>query len=176
MNGDVTKYRLCYVCPRTKFAYFTSIPLTKQWGDDWDDAPYEHNAGDPYDSHYSRRGSKEKVKHDIVTVAWTAEYRTPNDGHVNSPWSVQAINAGSVAWLIPDPWREGLTPIPAGTELADFVRIIEASGGEVYIPRCHAHAVSRTLTSSSWGPTEVSSDLSGRKPQKEMTINEEEDE
>lgn len=38
--------RLCYV--EGDWAYFTTQPLDKQWGDDWDDAPYEHNAGEPY--------------------------------------------------------------------------------------------------------------------------------
>ena len=38
--------RLCYVSGC--FAYFTSKDLTEQWGDDWNDAPYEHNAGEPY--------------------------------------------------------------------------------------------------------------------------------
>ena len=37
---------LCYVAGN--FAYFTTKPLSEQWGDDWDDAPYEHNAGTPY--------------------------------------------------------------------------------------------------------------------------------
>jgi hypothetical protein len=37
---------LCYVdgC----WAFFTTKPLSEQWGDDWNDAPYEHNAGRPY--------------------------------------------------------------------------------------------------------------------------------
>ena len=30
--------------------YFTS-DLENQWGDDWDDSPYEHNAGPPYETH-----------------------------------------------------------------------------------------------------------------------------
>lgn len=38
---------LCYV--RSPWAYFTTRPLFEQWGDDWNDAPYEHNAGEPYD-------------------------------------------------------------------------------------------------------------------------------
>ena len=38
--------RLCYI--DNCWAYFTTQPLDKQWGDDWDDAPYEHNAGEPY--------------------------------------------------------------------------------------------------------------------------------
>jgi len=26
--------------------------MEKQWGDDWDDVPYEHNAEPPYDNYY----------------------------------------------------------------------------------------------------------------------------
>jgi hypothetical protein len=37
---------LCYVSEN--FAWFTTRSLEEQWGDDWDDAPYEHNAGEPY--------------------------------------------------------------------------------------------------------------------------------
>jgi hypothetical protein len=37
---------LCYV--EGFWAFFTTRPLAEQWGDDWDDAPYEHNAGRPY--------------------------------------------------------------------------------------------------------------------------------
>lgn len=32
--------------------FFTSAPLAAQWGDDWNDAPYEHNAGTPYPDHW----------------------------------------------------------------------------------------------------------------------------
>jgi len=39
--------RLCYV--ERQWAYFTTRPIAEQWGDDWDDAPYEHNAGEPYE-------------------------------------------------------------------------------------------------------------------------------
>lgn len=37
---------LCYV--EGNFAYFTSKPLEETSGDDWDDAPYEHNAEPPF--------------------------------------------------------------------------------------------------------------------------------
>ena len=37
---------LCFV--DKTWAYFTTKPIESQWGDDWDDAPYEHNAGEPY--------------------------------------------------------------------------------------------------------------------------------
>ncbi len=37
---------LCYV--DEPWAYFTPAALTDQWGDDWNDTPYEHNAEEPY--------------------------------------------------------------------------------------------------------------------------------
>lgn len=46
MNKINTAGTLCYVDGNR--AYFTTQPLDQQWGDDWDDAPYEHNAGTPY--------------------------------------------------------------------------------------------------------------------------------
>ena len=37
---------LCYV--DEPWAFFTTQELSKQWGDDWDHSPYEHNAEEPY--------------------------------------------------------------------------------------------------------------------------------
>ena len=53
-------YKLCYI--EKNFAYFTTQDLEKQWGDDWDDAPYEHNAGTPYEPRifYYADGRREK--------------------------------------------------------------------------------------------------------------------
>jgi len=39
------KSALCYVSG--PWAYFTTQALNKQWGDDWDDAPYEQMREDP---------------------------------------------------------------------------------------------------------------------------------
>lgn len=40
------KYRLCYV--HGNVMYFTD-DIRTQWGDDWDDAPADDNAGPPYE-------------------------------------------------------------------------------------------------------------------------------
>ena len=40
--------KLCYL--ENNIMYFTS-DIENQWGDDWDDRPYEHNAGTPYETH-----------------------------------------------------------------------------------------------------------------------------
>ena len=39
--------KLCYL--ESSVMYFTS-DIDNQWGDDWDDIPYEHNAGKPYET------------------------------------------------------------------------------------------------------------------------------
>ena len=55
-----SNYKLCYVDSSEYQAepmtlYFTELDdVTKQWGDDWDDVPYEHNSGTPYESDYSQ--------------------------------------------------------------------------------------------------------------------------
>lgn len=105
--------RLCYV--RNGFAFFTPRPRSEQTGDDWDDAPYEHNAGEPYGD-------------DITIVAFRADLVEPCDGHINSAWSVDDINAGAVAWL----WQLGGVAIPAGVTVSEFKVLIREAGGEVY--------------------------------------------
>ena len=107
--------KLCYVDP--PWAYFTEKPLKEAWGDDWDDAPYEHNAGLPYDY--------------VLKVAYDADLSTPSDGKINSEYSVDDINRGAVAWLI-DRWGRSGVIIPAGTTIIDFVSLIKKAGGTVY--------------------------------------------
>ena len=84
------------------YAFFTEVPLVDQWGDDWDDVPYEYNAGEPYDHHYQDDERKEYqiikvpfcVRHDGYDVKMPSDY-----GFGNSPFCVRDINAGAVAWL-----------------------------------------------------------------------------
>lgn len=53
--------------------------LDDWWGDDWDDAPYEHNAGQVYDEYVSG----------WFDVAWNADMwvMEPSDGAYNSEYS-----------------------------------------------------------------------------------------
>lgn len=90
---------------RTHSAYFTRLDLLEQWGDDWNDAPYDCNAGGPY----------ENSEGDIIEVpfafvgseddegyfsTYPLEYMLPeNYGGGNCPWSVEDINLGAVPWL-----------------------------------------------------------------------------
>lgn len=86
--------------------FFTNYKTEDQWGDDWNDAPYEYNSGRPYDYHYV---DGQCIKHEIITIDYTLKskkgsgsglyYKLPEDYSYNSPFSVEMINAGLVAWL-----------------------------------------------------------------------------
>lgn len=90
---------------RTHIAFFTKLDMLEQWGDDWNDAPYDCNAGEPY----------EETEGDIIEVpfafvgseddegyfsTYPLEYKLPKEyGGYNCPWSVEDINLGAVPWL-----------------------------------------------------------------------------
>lgn len=119
-------YSLCYV--EAGFAYFTNIPLTAQWGDDWDDAPYEHNAGLPYKS------AGDSV-HAILKLGYLGPFCTPEtmaveEGMPYSPWSVQDLNRAEFPWLTGD----GGEKVWAGASPTEFTRIVQEAGGEVFFP------------------------------------------
>ena len=98
------QYKLCYVSGNV--LYFTDN-FAKQWGDDWNDAPYEHNAGEPYDrkdyTEYDDDWCKKHGCGNIKNIAFLGydgwNIKQPCDGHYNSPYSVDDINKGAVAWL-----------------------------------------------------------------------------
>ena len=89
-------YKLCYVDDGVM--YFTDN-FEQIVGDDWDDKPYEHNAGEPYEL------SKDEPLRDgyghIRYLAFKKEWgiKEPCGGFLNSPYSVNDINNGAVAWL-----------------------------------------------------------------------------
>jgi hypothetical protein len=117
----MTEPILCYI--KDCWAFFTTKPLSEQWGDDWNDAPYEHNAGIPY----------QDTPGQITKLAWEANLDQPCDGRYNSPWSVEQINAGAVAWLRSPGYIDGAKiVIPAGTPLSQFKSLISTAGGCVY--------------------------------------------
>jgi hypothetical protein len=104
---------LCYADEH--FAWFA--PSKEVNGDDWDDAPYEHNADPPYD----RCG--------CIKVAYDGWFELPRAHQTNSRYSVDDINAGAIAWL-----RGSGVPvhIPAWTRLGDFRRLVAEAHGTVY--------------------------------------------
>jgi len=112
--------KLCYI--EGPWAFFTDLSLDEQWGDDWEDAPYEHNAGPPYTS----------LGGQIVKLAWEGDLDAPNEHYANSPYSVQRINKGAVPWLVSSQWNKEFVKIPAGTSIFDFIELVETAGGKVY--------------------------------------------
>lgn len=125
---------LCYVDDDHR-AWFTTAPLAEQCGDDWGDANYEHNAGEPYEyQEHDERANRTPWR--LVVVVYDAPLMTPAErAHGNSRYSVKQINRGAVAWLQPDEWSDVTVVIPAGTPLSRFVRLIEQAGGCVYATR-----------------------------------------
>ena len=124
------------------YAYFTPISLEEQWGDDWDDSPYECNAGEPYDDIVLETKT---IESGINVVTKTEEYeilRVPfvvekdswrvkfaEDWGYNSPFCVRDINAGAVAWIFAR-GDDGKSPknavaVNAGISPAEFVDKIE---------------------------------------------------
>lgn len=99
----------------THYLYFTDN-MDEQWGDDWDDAPYEYNAGAPYENRtnviiipicieYFKLERTVEVENnwDDLEVACplynNIEVRFPCDGFTNSPYSIDMINTGAIPWL-----------------------------------------------------------------------------
>lgn len=126
---------LCYVSGNV--AYFTTQALESQWGDDWNDAPYEHNAGPPYTpfciNDWDQHG---KPMWAIYKLMFDGPFVTPDHTHANSPFSVDDINAKAIAWLRTDPLFSTQPPvsIPAGTTIQDFLTLIQQGNGTVYWP------------------------------------------
>jgi hypothetical protein len=107
----LNKAVLCYV--DDDIAWFTTLDLKDQWGDDWNDAPYESNAGRPY--------SDEPWQ--IFRLRINGCWDTPEYGHFNSPYSVEDINSGAIAWLSGEGEVSGVEySFPAGMTMGDFIR------------------------------------------------------
>lgn len=116
------------------YAYFTPLELEEQWGDDWDDSPYEHNAEIPYDSKYEERDENGRWKeYEIIRVPFYVDswkVMLPKEwGHGgNSPFCVRDINAGAVAWIFctgdERKSNKGSVAIHAGCSPKEFVEKI----------------------------------------------------
>lgn len=122
---------LCLV--KGERAWFTTRALDRQWGDDWDDAPYEHNAGSPYTPSWmdERDGA---APWEVVTVYVETDLEQPNEWHRNSPYSVDAINGRATPWLQSGKYAQSRNvQLWAGTPLRAFVIAIEETGGHVYM-------------------------------------------
>ena len=121
----ISQYKLCYIDENK--AYFTTQSLSKQTGDDWNDVPYEHNAGSPYEWHAEH--DKETKPWSIASLYFEAGWLDrPNTMYQNSPYSVDMINKKQVPWL-----TIGDDNIYAGTKYLDFYDLIIKHGGKCWL-------------------------------------------
>lgn len=113
-------------------AFFTPIDLKDQWGDDWDDHPYEYNAGEPYDDYHDENDVLKEINIYVIQFAvpnLEKTLLTPRDfcvGVYGSHVSVSQINSGMVAWLyVRESYKhcDGFA-IQAGIKIDDFVTLI----------------------------------------------------
>lgn len=126
-----TNLKLCYV--GGSFAYFTTQDLKDQWGDDWDDAPYEYNAGPPYEpkgDKTERFGLPEwrilKVAFDGVSPLYAGD----------AYFSVNQINLlGVIPWLEGHTKEGELIQIFAGTTIDEFQQLVKKAQGKTYLAR-----------------------------------------
>lgn len=126
------EFRLCYI--ERPWAYFTTAPVTADLGEDWHKIPYEHNASAPRVWDARSALPRYELFRLAVEVDGLVE---PREYHLNSPYSVEVINGGNIAWLRTDPYETARDPVAimAGTPLTTFCATIEALGGTVYLPR-----------------------------------------
>jgi hypothetical protein len=134
-----TTCKLCYVegsCGLYR-AWFTPLPLDEQWGDDWDDVPYEHNAGIPYQHRY-----KIDVRIPIKLKTIVFENRGENNEWFAMPsdkgqFSVKQINDEKKV-----PWLMGVgKSLYAGASPKDLERFVEGAGGTVFVPKTSTRAL-----------------------------------
>jgi hypothetical protein len=145
LENNMKDFKLCYIEERD--AYFTTQDLSLQWGDDWDDAPYEYNAEPPYKPrvHYYSDGTTSKIETDwnsdgtpkweILKIKfeldWT--YVTPEENFNNPAYSVKDINAGLVPWIFGTSYDGTTLSIPAGTSVEDFKKMVKSVGGKIFV-------------------------------------------
>ena len=132
---DYNSYQLCFVEGGRWYdadltLYFTEKDVKDQWGSDWDDTPYEHNAGLPYDEDTSTELGTENgrgiyAKIDIIKVILTTnsycDLITPCSGVDNSRYSVKDINSKAIPWVVIKDSNEIKLSVFAGTTLKQFL-------------------------------------------------------
>ena len=130
MRDSVRDSKLCYA--EHNFLWFTTAPLKQQWGDDWDDAPYEHNAGRPYE-YREYMASKGVEPYELFVIAYMGEAELPCSGFGNSPYSVLQINKGVVAWAVFNWYMDDPVPLYAGDKYEDVLHKLEKAGVDVFV-------------------------------------------
>lgn len=107
-------YKLCYVSSYNPYCYFYKGDIKNVWGDDWGDAPYEHNAEPPYIENYDDFKFVKFDPEKITTIAQKYPY--------NSPYSVKDLNNKKAPWIFIN--KDNLE-LYAGLSLTNFMEIKE---------------------------------------------------
>lgn len=126
-------YRLCYIDPRTRLAWFTPAPLHgegAQTGEGWAKGWYELNSGPPDGD-------------GLLTLGWDGDVVTPCDVNGGN-FSVDSINRGEIPWL-QCAYRSDVPAVRAGATVGEFAAAVWAGGGDIYIPWQHQYEVSELL-------------------------------
>lgn len=125
------KFRLCFVYEGD--AYFYKGDIKEVWGDDWDDAPYEHNCGMPYvRDGYEFKTIRIFKNGEGYSIDEPMDSSTNRRMYIsNSPFSVKEINTRKVPWLR---IYEGeleikvLDEIYAGDSIEKVIKILDKHG------------------------------------------------
>lgn len=116
-------YQLCFVKP--PWAWFTRLPLSHQWGDGWERAPWQREAGLPYGGAPDR----------LIKVAFDGPFVAPEETPERPALSVEDINNGKSPWLHSDTYLHNAPiAIMGGTTLERFVELVDLGGGHVFVP------------------------------------------
>lgn len=140
-------HKLCYV--EDGRAFFVAAEPGRVYGDYWDSAPYEMNAGYPYGI-LRPSGPPEDIKGDALRVLAfdPANVLTPEQmfGYNHSTFTVNDINQNAVPWLTEVAWTsayhdlvrgqenpEQMT-LDAGSSMVEFMEFMTAIGSTVFVP------------------------------------------
>ena len=96
-------------------------------GDDWNDAPYEHNAGAPY--------TTEDCK--VLRLTFLDEWvslKEPCSPYRSSPHTVEEINREGYPWLGYKSEYQTWKYVFPGTTVREFLQFIKDSPAELVIP------------------------------------------
>lgn len=155
--GEYASYKLCYISRfGSGLVWFSDCDPSLVCGDDFNDAPYEHNAGTPYDHRYDE--NDQSIPVDFVVICYGHHaYETPAQKAWggNSQYSVEMINLKHTAWLAPDSYAGNVKiypPIFAGTTLQEFLNIFLSTGGVIYFPHTFLEHVKAIVDDSSNHP------------------------
>lgn len=130
-------YKLCYVDGNK--AYFTN-DFKHCWGDDWNDIPYECNAGEPYRSWSELIKDNENIlekRYIHHPIEIKIIYFETNDFSEKRPcdvdrFSVEMINNRNIPWIETDEYK-----IFGGTDYETFKKTILENNGEIYEQASH---------------------------------------